>query len=397
MKLKIKLMNMAAMAVALWTVAVRAASLSVTDVKIAQRYPWNGLVDITYTVNCDDPNKDVWVYPVGYDADTAQSVALKPEYLSGEGASNAVHAGTCRMTWDMARQMGKDYNRAAFSVTLHAYCDAAPYMVIDLSAGSNAEKYDVTYLSEIPEGGWTDEPYKTTKMVFRLILPGKVFGEEATLTRPYYFAIYPMTEQQYSLIAGGTPQTPTALKQNVSYDDLRGNVLGSKWPQHQQVDGNSVMGKLRLRTGITIDIPTVAQWYRAVRADVRGPGATVVSPNEWGIAEIGTLGEWCLDWGNGQTREQYSSGSTTYINSPESREGVDPVGAPSNTKNARVICGIHYHGRSADACLRGYESYIYIYIYKDAMGYFTSAVKDIYLEDGRRYVGARLVALPVCK
>ena len=29
---------------------------------------------------------------------------------------------------------------------------AATYVVIDLSAGSNAEKYDVSYLNEVPEG-----------------------------------------------------------------------------------------------------------------------------------------------------------------------------------------------------------------------------------------------------
>ena len=54
-----------------------ALTLSVKDVKIAQRYPWNGLVDITYTVNCDDPTKDVWVYPVGYDADNDKTDKLQ--------------------------------------------------------------------------------------------------------------------------------------------------------------------------------------------------------------------------------------------------------------------------------------------------------------------------------
>ena len=58
-----------AMAVLFLTAVAHATTLSVTDIKVAQRYPWNGLVDITYTVNCDDPTKDVWVYPVGYDAD----------------------------------------------------------------------------------------------------------------------------------------------------------------------------------------------------------------------------------------------------------------------------------------------------------------------------------------
>ena len=280
----------AAVFAALVMTAVQAANLSVTDVKIAQRYPWNGLVDITYTVNCDDPNKDVWVYPVGYDADTATSVALMPQYLSGAGASNAVHNGTHRMTWDMAKQMGKDYNRAAFSVTLHAYCDAAPYMVIDLSKGPTAEEYDISYLAEIPKGGWNDD-YKTTKMVFRLILPGET-GNGATLTQPYYFGVFPITEQQWCLIAGGT-SSANGWKSGVSYNNLRGSVLGSKWPEHQQVDATSFIGMMRLRTGITIDLPTNSQWYRAASAG--GQHADIVNPNAWGICGLGDIGEWNLN------------------------------------------------------------------------------------------------------
>ena len=48
-----------AMAVLFLTAVAHATTLTVTDIKVAQRYPWNGLVDITYTVNCDDPTKDV--------------------------------------------------------------------------------------------------------------------------------------------------------------------------------------------------------------------------------------------------------------------------------------------------------------------------------------------------
>ena len=65
--------------------AAQALTLSVKDVKIAQRYPWNGLVDIDYTVVCDEPATNIWVYPVGYDADFNVSVA--PRTLEGDGAN----------------------------------------------------------------------------------------------------------------------------------------------------------------------------------------------------------------------------------------------------------------------------------------------------------------------
>jgi len=361
-----------------------ASSLEVTDVKIAQRYPWNGLVDITYTVTSDDANKDVWVYPVGYDADTATSVALMPQYLSGEGASNAVHQGTHQMTWNMAAQMGKNYNRAAFSVKLHAFCDAAPYMVIDLSAGSNADKYEVSYLPEIPEGGWTDEPYKTTKMVFRLILPSEGHAG-VVLTKPYYFAIFPVTEQQYCLIAGGTTAYPTAWKSYVSYDELRGTILGSKWPQHQQVDASSPLGRMRLRTGITIDLPTSEQWYRAARADGH---TNCVDPNAWGIRGLGTIGEWNLNWYGTMT-------------------GADPAGPTGNERGTRAVSG-RYYPASTSLNVTPYAyfgSIDYAYTcterYSSRQDFVPSVNKAYYARsDVGGYVegfGVRLVALPVSR
>ena len=159
---------LAAVAVGL---SAQALTLAVKDVKIAQRYPWNGLVDIDYTVECDDKDADVYVYPVGYDADMNMSVALFT--LTGDGANGkTVKAGTHRMTWDMSRDMGANYNRAKFSVKMHAYSGAAPYLVVDLSEGSNAEKYKVEYLSEMPGAAWPVE-YKTTKLVLKLVTPGK--------------------------------------------------------------------------------------------------------------------------------------------------------------------------------------------------------------------------------
>jgi len=265
-----------------------ASSLEVTDVKIAQRYPWNGLVDITYTVKSDDADAEVFVYPIGYDADKATKVALNPQYLSGEGVNGGVRPGTRRMTWDMASQMGKDYNRAAFSVSFIAYCDAKPYMVVDLSEGSSAKDYPISYLSSIPDGGWTDE-YKTTKMLFRLIPPGQIDGA-TSITKPFYFAVWPMTTQQYALIMGGTGTSET--KTGLSYNDIRGSVLGSKYPEHQQVDADSIVGKLRLRTGVTFDLSTQWQWKYAALALTPTLNKTC---NAWGICNCGDYCEWCIN------------------------------------------------------------------------------------------------------
>ena len=45
------------------------------------------------------------------------------------------------------------------------------YLVVDLSGGTNAVSYPVSYLGAVPNGGWTNE-HKTTKLVLRRIDPG---------------------------------------------------------------------------------------------------------------------------------------------------------------------------------------------------------------------------------
>ena len=329
---------LAAVAVGL---SAQALTLAVKDVKIAQRYPWNGLVDIDYTVVCDDKDADVYVYPVGYDVD--MNLSIPPRTLTGDGANGkAVKAGTHRMTWDMAKDMGENYNRAKFSMKVHAYAGAAPYMVIDLKEGSNAEKYEVSYLNEMPDTQWPAE-YKTTKLVLKLIPPGTfMMGSPAeeqqsynnrtywayetlhkvTLTQPFYCAVFELTGQQHDLIMGGG-STDYNSKTGLSYNYLRGSTLGAKWPEHQQVDASSLIGKLRSRTGITIDLPTEAQWEYACRAgDTR---STSGNPNTWGLYGMNaTPAEWCLDW----LKKDLGIAPA-----------VDPIGPTSGDNGCRIIRG----------------------------------------------------------
>lgn len=333
--------------------AAHALSLSVTNVRIAQRYPWNGLVDIDYTIECDDATANIWVYPVGYDADFNTSVA--PRTLTGDGVNGQpVKAGSHRMTWNMAADMPENYNRAKFSMKIYAYAGAAPYMVVDLSAGPEAEKYEVSYLTEIPNGEW-DAEYKTSKLVLKLVAPGTFlmgspedelghnWGNSkeplhtVTLTQPFYMGVFEVTQRQYELVMGSNPSQYKGEErpvERVSYDMLRGATLGAQWPSYKQVDASSFFGKIRARTGITFDLPTEAQWeytcragtgtalnsgknltgtdtcvnmaevgrYRGNRNDGKGEYSehTAVGkylPNAWGFYDMhGNVAEWCRDW-----------------------------------------------------------------------------------------------------
>lgn len=184
------------------------------------------------------------------------------------------------------------------------------YCVVDLSKGANAERYAVTYLNEAPAHGWSDE-YKTTKLVLRRITS-------------YYIGVFEVTQKQYALVTGTTPSHFAGHDkrpvEGVSYNMIRGSKKGSRYPQTNEVDGNSFLGKLRTRTGLPFDLPTESQWERACRAgstadysygsrdddvcvwslenaDKQTHDVGTRQPNAWGLYDMrGNVAEWCLDW-----------------------------------------------------------------------------------------------------
>ena len=165
------------------------------------------------------------------------------------------------------------------------------YMVLDL------KDYSVSYLDDVPEGGWTYE-HKTEKLVLRYIPAGSfVMGSpenelgrrndekqhKVTLTRPFYIGVFQLTERQYELITG---KKVRIKKKNhdlffldinpedfydhpmgrISYHMIRGFSAGSNWPEGEEVDKDSFLGTLREKTGLNFDLPTEAQWEYACRA-----------------------------------------------------------------------------------------------------------------------------------
>jgi len=258
------------------------------------------------------------------------------------------------------------------------------YMVIDLSAGADAEAYSISYLAGIPDGGWTDE-YKTTKLVLRRIDPGtfKMCGQyNVTLTRPFYIGVFEVTQKQYELLTGGNPSywgkgdtRPVAC---LSYYGLRGESEGQGWPASSAVDSTSVLGKLRSRTGLGFDLPTEAQWEYACRAgttstynnggdaedDLKVVGRYVKNasdgkggysssytavgsylPNAWGLYDMhGNAYEWCLD-------------RCTQALNGLADDMIDPKGIETSDGGAvhmrlRIVRGGSFHSDAA-ACASG--------------------------------------------
>ena len=242
------------------------------------------------------------------------------------------------------------------------------YMVVDLSAGSSAANYPVSYLEAVPSGGWTDE-YKTTKLVLRKVEKGsfKMNGSyNVTLTKDYYIGVFECTQKQYVSIVGSNPMSGYSnVRINdkvpvfyITYPLIRGSSNGAKWPSSNSVDSNSFFGKLRQRTGKSFDLPTEAQWEYACRAGTTSLycnggnsdsdlyqvgrcwlysdgsyGSLVGSykPNNWGIYDMhGNAREWVLDW--------YGTLSS----------GTDPVGP--TTGSARTMRGGCFYNTTPSNC-----------------------------------------------
>ena len=203
------------------------ADPAITGVTAQQRYPWNGKVDITYTVSGDIPSmakEQALITELKVTAtDNDTGATYTATALSGD---LSLDDGTHAIVWDMDEDgIVFTSSNVVFSVT----CETTPatYCVIDLSAGANATSYPVTYLAEPPSGGFTTDEYKTTKLVLKRIEAGtfKMGGSvDVTLTQPFFMGIFEMTQKQWSLVTGSNPSNFSGDKlpvEKVSYNAIR--------------------------------------------------------------------------------------------------------------------------------------------------------------------------------
>ena len=334
--------------------------VKVVNVQVKPRWPWNGNVDITYSLECEEVDedgkpKDIYVEFMGFDHDRDREIQLKT--LTGEGADGAVKSGgPYTVTWDAAKDES-GFNSSAFEVKIHAMAGLAPYMVVNLENGS------VRYSAKPPN--LDDDTCRTTELWLRVIMPGTfTMGSpsdelgrdsdetqhEVTLTHIFYIGVFEVTQRQWELVKNAKPSYfsndayyATRPVEGVSYNMIRGtgSNVGAGWPTYgHAVDADSFLGVLQARTGLVFDLPTEAEWEYACRAGTttalnsgknltssdsdanmteigryRYNGGSVYSttctpeygtakvgsypPNAWGLYDMpGNVWEWCLDWYN---------------------------------------------------------------------------------------------------
>ena len=361
--------NNLAVCVFVLTASLHAFTPMISNVTARQRYPWNGKVDISYTMTDDiaeEAKRKALLTSLKVTAiDMVANSTNIATQLSGD---LSFEDGTHTIVWDMNAE-GLTFKSS--NVVFNVACETTPatYCVIDLSAGANATSYPVTYLSEPPSGGFNVDEYKTTKLVLRRLEAGTFIMGDAQkneshrviITKPFFCGLFEVTQKQYTLVTGSNLSIFSGdilPVEKVSYFAIRGSSNGAKWPSSSDVDSPSFMGKLRARTGLDFDLPTEAQWEYACRAgttttysfgdsadgnymwyttnsDFKTHPVGSKTANPWGLYDMhGNVLEWCLDF----------NGTLAY--------GTDPKGSSFGT--LRVLRGGSWRN-SAGGCTSFYR------------------------------------------
>ena len=352
---------------ALATFVLCHAEVGVTDVVVTPRWPWKGLVDITYSIAGGTTDTQVWVELSGHDNDLNQDIVMHA--VTGEGVSSLVTpGGPYTVTWDVTKDQ-PEFHSSSFEISVKVHTEAPLYLVVDLSGGTNASKYPTRYMASGPD--MSKDTCRTTELWLRRIpagsfMMGSPSGEtgrsanedrhRVTLTQDFYIGVFECTQRQFELVMGSNPSIfknatyyATRPVENVEYQQIRKNWYseGIWWPDYgHTVGSSSFMGKLQTKTGLIFDLPTEAQWEYACRA------GTTTALNSGKDATDSNMNEVGRYWGNGGLG---SSDTCTTDN------GTAKVG----TYNPNAWGLYDMHGNVWEYCLD---------VYKYSLG--TSAVTD---------------------
>ena len=364
---------------------VSAAPASVTLGTVSSHDPWDGKFDVSYTLSGVDPSTD---YKVAFD------VTANGRTVGVTNAATRLSDGSYNETFNTVELFGAATTdpKAKVRVTLIAVksgtyvADATgdsigvlgDVMVIDVSGGSTAVGYPVSYISDVDLGTLNCDVYKTTKIALLKVAAGTAYPADptngtaaaastVTPAKDYYIGVFPVTEAQYVRVMGGEATDSTAPKTDVSWNALRGSVATATAITSSSAE--SFFQKLCAKcTGGRdvggFDLPTEVQWEIAARAGSTGAFGSYVKDGEvvagssetagdfavfgaseaqgvgakcanaWGLFDTaGNVWEWCRD-------DYVASGTWTSAETPK-----------SNDSGLKVIRGGCYDASAANARL----------------------------------------------
>ena len=267
--------------------AFAASALTVTDVTARQRWPWNNLVDVDFTVNGDAG--DAYAIDISASAAGGEKKLCATTYLSEPIAQSGVRT---RIVWDL----GADYpnfkaDDLRVTVTATPFTSTTPvYLVVDISGGTSATSWPVRYTTTAPtHTAGVNDPCKTTELWLKRVKAGTntdgsgngggyvsstgAYYAEHTyvLTKDYYLGLFSLTQAQCMNIYGSyqssfSNETCRATRpvDSIAPVTLRNPYFNSSNPDAALT--GCLMKNLRDRTGLKFDLPTEWQWSYACKA-----------------------------------------------------------------------------------------------------------------------------------
>lgn len=323
-------------AVLLFTFSAATAhgALTVTGVSARQRWPWNNLVDVDFTVNgaAGEPYRiDLSAtYDDGKRSLFAKSFVTEP--IVGGGVKS-------RVVWDL----GADYpdfraDDLQVTVTATPFSATTPvYLVIDVSGGKTASSYPIRYTTTKPVmTAGSPDACKTTEIWLRRInggtcgqgngaavtgsgLQDKYAQHTVTLTEDYYIGIFPITQAQWENVGSGLQGSSAhSVFTNPDYAATRPvDSIYYKWvrdsdydyPTVKEISQDTFLKRLRDRTGLDFDLPTEWQWEYAGRA-----GGSTSHRGGWSESTMRTLGAAPSDYEFHSDKSKWSAAyGTPYV------------------------------------------------------------------------------------
>lgn len=275
------------------------SSLTLSNVRVQQRYPWNGLVDISFDVTSSTPCAGYLHIEAQDLMQTNRVVILSSvsldgvDYSLGHGELKDGHfpllacAGTHHLTWDSMQDLKDAQTSLQFSISVQPLATSVPQAtgcptgicgdvaIIDLEglmSEAPAASHVALYTSA-DIGTLNCDAFKTTKLVLRRIPAGNYYVGRAevpvnaiTLTQPYYLGIFEVTRQQFLTVTG---RDVPADKQDKS-EGLMAPINAINFVDFSSAaDGFCARLNARLTevgAPFSVKLPTEAQWEVAARA-----------------------------------------------------------------------------------------------------------------------------------